>query len=297
MLTLDCVSCAAPFRATHRRRKYCSRGCANTATGSRLEARAGSDHGRAVVWSCGGGVDSTAIAVLICQGRLPKPDYAIMVDVGYEPETTWTYARTVLTPRLAAVGVALMILRTRDYTDNDIVKQGHLVIPAHRRNTDGTTTKLHTHCSGPWKAHVAKRWLRAQGVRACEQWIGIAADETRRAVADRHKWVKLRWPLIELGMTRADCIYLIGTAGWPLPDRTSCWMCPQRSIGDWRRLVARSPEDFERAIRLERAIQAEFPNVYLHHSCEPIEVAVNGCVQPMGREGASQCASSFSACM
>lgn len=297
MLTLVCAACGAPFPSTHRRRRYCSRQCSNMLTGRTLEARASSDHGRVVVWSCGGGVDSTALAVLICQGELPKPDYAIMVDVGYEPETTWTHARTVLSPRLAAVGVTLTILRTRDYTDNELVKNGHLVIPAHRRNADGTTTKLHTHCSGPWKARVAKRWLRAQGVEACEHWIGISADEKRRARPDPHKWVKIRWPLIERGMTRTDCVYLLGTAGWPLPDRTSCWMCPQRSIGDWRQLVVRSPADFAQAIQTERAIQAQFPNVYLHHSCEPLDVAVNGCRQPRGQEGVGRCQSAFSACM
>ena len=32
------------------------------------------------LWSSGGGVQSSAIAVLIAQGKLPKPDIAVMID-------------------------------------------------------------------------------------------------------------------------------------------------------------------------------------------------------------------------
>jgi hypothetical protein len=36
------------------------------------------------LWSSGGGTQSTAIAVLILQGRLPKPDLAVIVDTERE---------------------------------------------------------------------------------------------------------------------------------------------------------------------------------------------------------------------
>lgn len=298
MAEIICGWCGQRVQVTHRRRRFCSRDCSNAATGQRLATRA-LDTGlpRKIVWSCGGGVDSTAVAVLIWQRELPPPDYALMIDVGYEPQTTWNYARDVLTPKLAEVGVKLTILRTRDYSDNELIKDGHVVIPAYRLQPDGTTSKLHTHCSSPWKARVAKRWLRAQGVKQCEQWLGIAADEQRRAVPDQHAWVRTRWPLIERGLTRADCIYLIGQAGWPMPERTSCYMCPHRSEGDWRRLVARSPQDFKRACEIEEAIQQTHPDVYLHRSGKPLRIAVNACPPAMDDAQRRSCATSFSACV
>jgi hypothetical protein len=220
-----------------------------------------------------------------------------MVDVGYEPETTWDYARTVLAPKLAEAGVLITILKTVDHGDNVLVKNDHLVIPAYRRKADGTIAKLGTRCSGPWKARVTKRWLRARGVRACEQWIGIAADETQRAKPDQNKWVRLRWPLIERGLDRAACVDLITSAGWPVPERTSCWMCPHRTTGDWRRLAARAPGDFQRAVRLELSLQRQFPDTFLHRSAVPLEVAVNGCEQHPSDEQRRLCNSTFSACM
>ena len=34
------------------------------------------------IWNYGGGAQSCAIAVLILQGRLPKPDFAVIADTG-----------------------------------------------------------------------------------------------------------------------------------------------------------------------------------------------------------------------
>jgi hypothetical protein len=263
---------------------FASRACANRQTGRILRERANdrraNDTGsRPIAWACGGGVDSTAIAVLICQKELPPPDYAWIVDVGYEPRTTWDYVERVLQPKLAEVGVTLHVLKTSDYTNNDLVRGGFPTIPAYRRAESGTIQKLHVHCSNEWKALVARRWLRAQGVTACEQWIGISADETRRVRESDRAWIRIRYPLIGRGLTRSDCMYLIGQAGWPQPERTSCYLCPHRSQGDWRRLAARNPADFSRAVEAEREMQKTHPDVFLHRSDVALNAAVNGCRQ------------------
>ena len=43
---------------------------------------------RTQIWSSGGGVQSTALAVLICSGKLPSPDLAMIVDTTRERSTT-----------------------------------------------------------------------------------------------------------------------------------------------------------------------------------------------------------------
>ena len=40
----------------------------------------------AQIWSCGGGTQSGAMAVLIAQGRLPKPDLCYMTDTGWQED-------------------------------------------------------------------------------------------------------------------------------------------------------------------------------------------------------------------
>lgn len=269
MVRLICQRCERSFVSERRTSQYCSRACANQAGGAK---RAGVEDTRQITsaWSCGGGVDSTAIAILITQGKLPKPDLAFMTDVGWERSSTWDYVTQVLRPRLKAVGVWLEVIKTSDYTNNDLVgPTGYVVIPAHARR-DGKVVKFRTRCSGPWKMTVAKRWLRAQGVERCENWIGIAAEESHRAKPSTVKWMGHRWPLIELGMTREDCLYLVGQSGWPMPGRTSCVMCPQQSDSEWRRMAKREPKEFARACTIEQELQQKAPDAYLHRSCVPL---------------------------
>jgi 3'-phosphoadenosine 5'-phosphosulfate sulfotransferase (PAPS reductase)/FAD synthetase len=244
------------------------------------------------VWSCGGGVDSTAIACLIVAGRLPRPDLAVMVDVGYERASTWRHVREVIQPRLAKVGVELVVLRAANYTDLALVdRRGFVVLPAHRRLQDGKVSKLHTHCNEAWKVAVTRRWLRAQGVQRAEQWLGIAADEAGRARTSRLQWMTLRHPLIELGLTRADCVYLLGQCGWPMPPRTSCWLCPNQTNAEWLRMAHEEPQEFAKACEAERQIQRTHPDVWLHHSCLPLaewarrQMAPSPVQAPGGRGG------------
>ena len=48
---------------------------------------------RNLIWSCGGGTQSAAIAALIVQGRLPIPDISLMVDTEREKSGTWECLR------------------------------------------------------------------------------------------------------------------------------------------------------------------------------------------------------------
>jgi PP-loop superfamily ATP-utilizing enzyme len=156
--------------------------------------------------------------------------------------------------------------------------------------------KFKTRCSQTWKARVSEQWLRAQGVRAVEQWIGISAEEIKRIRPTRRAWLRLRYPLVELEMTRADCLHLIGAVGWPMPERSSCYICPMRSLGDWRRLAARNPTDFAKAVEVERELQRVDPDVFLHPTARPLNVAVNGCRQPRAEVAPAGCEPGLFSC-
>lgn len=263
----SCARCGKELwtkRASQKHCKECSRVTATSRAREKLE-----DKPITSVWSCGGGVDSTAIAVLITQGKLPVPDLAFMTDVGWERYSTWDHVTQVLRPRLQDVGCHLHVLKTSDYRASALVERGYVTIPAYRKDGD-TVVKLHTRCSGPWKLTVAKKWLRQQGVERCENWIGIAEDESRRAKPSKVAWFGHRYPLIELGMTREDCLFVVGQAGWPMPPRTSCVMCPQQSDHEWRRMAKMEPEEFARACAIERTLWETNPDVFLHRSCVPL---------------------------
>ncbi|MHB0875155.1 MAG: adenine nucleotide alpha hydrolase family protein [Anaerolineae bacterium] len=222
------------------------------------------------VWSCGGGVDSAAMAILILTGRLPKPDVALMVDGGFEKQATWQFVRGTLMPALEAIGVMLHVVDARDFGRMRLFDDaGGVLMPAYRL-ADGKVTKLATHCCSRWKERPVERWLTDHGVIRYQEWLGIAADETRRARESRRLAMRRRYPLIEAGLDREACVWSIGRYGWPRVVRSSCVMCPQHSDAEWLQLKHCYPGDWERAVRVERAIRRRDPTVFLHRSCVPL---------------------------
>jgi hypothetical protein len=75
-----------------------------------------------------------------------------------------------------------------------------------------------------------------------EQWIGISRDETVRVKPSFEHWQINRWPLIEQGVTRLDCLRWLERHGYPQPPKSACIGCPFHSDDHWRRMRARDPD-------------------------------------------------------
>lgn len=229
---------------------------------------------RTQIWSCGGGVQSTAMAVLICSGELPAPDLAMIVDTTRERSTTWEYLDRWTLPALREVGVDLVRVSADDYADTGLFEgddEPRLLIPAYTAGTSEAGGKLMNHCSTRWKRRVAQRWARAQGVQQASVWYGISTDELRRVRLSREKWWEHAYPLIDLRMSRADCYAAVRRAGWPEPPKSSCWMCPHMRPEEWREMQQATPAEFAAAVTLEREIQATQPNAYLTRAMVPLD--------------------------
>ena len=224
---------------------------------------------RIQIWSSGGGVQSTAIAVLIAQGKLPKPDIAVIADTGREASSTWRYLNDHVQPLLDQVGVTVHRIHKRRYCKVDLYSNDHLLIPAFTDiNGKG---KFPGWCSGKWKQDVIRRFCRKQFGEKTKftTWLGFSTDELRRVKATLGKWQNT-YPLIDLRLSRSECIALVESTGLPTPPRSSCWMCPNRSDAEWIELKQHAPLDFLSAVVLERQIQDQDPNVWLHPSCQPL---------------------------
>ena len=209
------------------------------------------------------------------QGKLPKPDLAVIVDTEREKSSTWEYAEAVLIPNLREVGVTLHRVPKSAYATVDLHShKGTLLIPVFT-DQSGSVGKFTNYCSGEWKRDVILRWLRAQGVKSCETWVGISVDEMRRMRFSRVAWARNRYPLIELefGLTyrRSDCVAEVRSLDWPDPPRSACYMCANQSDAEWLLMKTQYPLDFALAVQFDYAMREKDPHFFLHESCVPLD--------------------------
>jgi hypothetical protein len=234
------------------------------------------------VFSSGGGTQSACITALIVQAKLPKPDLAVIVDTERERPGVWEYHDRVIVPALASVGIAIHRISCRDFGYNGdrlFNGKGTLLIPAFSNLGPDGTGKLSNYCTTHWKIDSVKNWLRRKhGIRhgQARKWIGFSLDEasryTRMALGKEAMRGLIRWPLIhDVPLRRRQAIKVVEDFGWPTPPRSACWMCPNQSDHEWRDLKENYPEEFAKAVELEREVRQRDPNAFLHYSCVPID--------------------------
>lgn len=231
---------------------------------------------RTNVLSYGGGVQSVAMCVLVARGVLERPDYIVCADTGREAASTWDYLTEVMQPFLERYGLHVDIA-PHDLSTVDLYShQGDVLMPMHT-----STGQLRTYCSVEWKKRPVNRWLRAQGVQQAVKWIGFSLDERRRAtLQDSEKWISIRYPLLELNLTRQDCLNIIQAEGLPEPPKSACWMCPHRRNSEWRHIRDNYPEDWAAAIKLDEELRDAAPldtldddRLWLHRDRVPLAEA------------------------
>jgi hypothetical protein len=218
--------------------------------------------------SFGAGVQSTALLIMSNLGLLdcPKADLAVFADTGDEP--SWVYENVKRLKAWSKIPV-------------DIVKQGHLsadvigrhngtggrfaAIPAFTLGDDGRASILRRQCTREYKIQPIERHVRehggitkgkrAKGVLDATALIGISLDEATRMKPSRTPWVTNRYPLVDAGLRRGDCLRIIREAGFPEPQKSSCVFCPYHSDEFWRKLGKNYPEEFEKAATFDDAIR------------------------------------------
>lgn len=224
---------------------------------------------RETVFSYGGGVQSIAISLMIIRKFLPKPDHIIFADTGREASETMEYYEKNLRELFDRSDMKLEIAR-RELSRVDLFGlNGDLLIPAYTKNG-----KLPTFCSSEWKKLVIRRYMREIGISECDMWIGFSLDEFERMKDSGVKWITNKYPLIERRIKRSDCYRMIVGGKLPEPSRSSCYMCPHRKNEEWLRLKNKYPEDWKKAVEVERTMQLWDPEVYLHEQKVPLSEVV-----------------------
>ena len=247
--------------------------------------------------SLGAGVQSTTMALMAAHGEIePMPDCAIFADTMAEPQEVYEWLDW-LEPKLPfpVRRVSFGNLRSDIGASRPTGKYRKMPIPAFIKllNPDPDTDwrkggLLRRQCTTDYKISPLVKEVRKQlgifrkrtpeGVLV-HQWIGISTDEAQRMKPSRESFIEHRWPLIEAGISRRDCLRWMENNYGVRPPRSACTFCPFHDNSEWRHLRDNDNAAWEEAIRIDREIrtlwagqdkEAEF---YLHKSLVPLDVA------------------------
>lgn len=222
----------------------------------------------------------------------PMPTAAIFADTQAEPASVYKWLDWLETqlpfPIYRVTAGSLTASSLRKHTNKTTGKPYYSnLIPAFARNEDGSSGLLGRTCTYRHKLipiikkqkelGAIKRGQKTIGVIS---WIGISLDEVSRMKPSRDRWAQNRWPLIEMEMTRHDCLRWMERNGYPTPPRSACVYCPFHSDHEWKKLKRDEPKEFARAVDFEKNLQAMRASVktegkrqsapFLHQSMMPL---------------------------
>ena len=149
----------------------------------------------------------------------------------------------------------------------------------------GKVGMLYRQCTHDYKViPIQKKMREILGVKPrhrvkkgtiVEQWIGISTDEAMRMKKARLPWLESRWPLIEMKMSRMDCLqWYRDMKKHPMPGKSSCIGCPYHHNDQWKNMQKNYPKDFEDACEVDDAIRHGLKNttaeLFLHKKAVPL---------------------------
>lgn len=240
--------------------------------------------------SYGGGVQSTALLVLMAQGKI-APRIALFCNVGDDSEhpASLRYVRDIAVPYAAAHGIALHIL---DRVKRDgsvetlygrVTREGSRSIDLPMRTEHGGF--MRRSCTTHFKIGVITKWLKAHGAtkeHPAVVSLGISLDEMHRARTNSTEPLQvLDYPLLRLRLDRADCRAIIRDAGLPVPPKSSCYFCPFANNQRWQDMREHEPDLFAKAAALEELVSSRMQRIqhgnalYLHNRLKPLAMATS----------------------
>jgi hypothetical protein len=237
------------------------------------------------VLSLGAGVQSTTTLLMAIHGELPRPDHVIFADVGWEPQNVYDHLNN------------LGALMEKHEIPFHIVSSGNIrnafmfgetrfpSMPLYVVNEQGKLGMVRRQCTSEYKIKpLMKKQRELAGLKPgqrCKEHritttIGISYDESQRMRDPAFSWIQNEYPLVDLKMTRQDCLDWCEEKGYAKPPRSACIGCPFKSNDEWRALKEMPVEwanaiEFDEFLRTEpRMVQRFHGKAFLHRSGIPL---------------------------
>ena len=215
-----------------------------------------------VAVAASGGKDSTAMLLLMLEKGMPI-DAVFYADTGMEfPEMQKHMEKldgllfrerglhiiTLRHPR----GFEWMMFEEPKVRPSSLERRKKMGVPAYGNGWPGPQVRW---CTGHLKTKLVDKALKQlKEEQNAVQYVGIAADESRRCKDDPHK----RYPLVEWGITEAQALQICYDRGfdwdglYKIYNRCSCWCCPFQRISELRSLRQYHPHLWQRLLDMDR---------------------------------------------
>ena len=248
------------------------------------------------ILSLGAGVQSSALALMAAKGEIEPIDAAIFADTQAEPKHVYDWL-DYLEARVQECDFAFPIFRVTTgnlYEDSLQMKVSKksgnkyavTKIPAFLLSPEGKKGLLGRKCTADYKILAIERKVRdllgikrfkASEGHLVDQLIGISTDEAVREKKSKRENIIFRYPLLDLGMSREDCLTWMVKQGYPEPPKSACLFCPFHSDAMWLE-IKQNKKEWESVVFFERQLQQNCKEddvtrgvPFLHPSCIPID--------------------------
>lgn len=176
-----------------------------------------------------GGLDSSTMYLYLTGYLTGTP--AVEDITGVFTDTHMEHPRTYRMLDTLEALTGRPIMRLAGPTWEDALEVNAWFLPWHRARWCTPTFKIR-----PFEAYIAGQVVTS--------YIGLRADEPERTgyLGDRGSNVTPRYPLRELGWTRADVERVAKEAGLPKPASWSCGCCPFKNVFTQLQMIEELPE-------------------------------------------------------
>ena len=232
--------------------------------------------------SLGAGVQSTTLALLAHYKEIEPPDYAVFADTGWEPKAVYKHLdwlESYLSFPVVRVSAGSL--------KNSLLNHNGKRIAAVPFFT-GNGGMGRRQCTHNYKLRPLRKFMKPHASKGnpviCE--IGISTDEWARMKPSRVKYIRNTWPLIDLEMSRNDCMDWLKHKGHSVPPKSACLGCPYHNNELWREIKIEYPEEFEETCKVDDAIRY-MPNFreqqFMHRSLKPLRDVDFRTMEEMGQ--------------
>lgn len=231
--------------------------------------------------SLGAGVQSSTLYLMACNGEFDQhPDAAIFADTGWEPKEVYLHLEWLKQQGDIPIHTVSAGNIRDDATISVATGSRFASLPFHGV-LNGAEIMLRRQCTREYKVAPITKTIRVLlgykprqriPIGAADVWIGISTDEVARCKPNWEKWITNKWPLIDFGMSRADCLAWMEQHGYRRPPKSACIGCPYHDDATWRDMKLNRPHDFQDAVDFERTVhdglKAVKGKLYLHRSLQ-----------------------------